>query len=72
MAACTNCGWVTVEELVRGGMCLVCSTYLRHFGVERPPPEDLEHLHRGETWPCASDPRVRALVACGERLLGHV
>jgi len=63
VSACSNCGWVTAPELLRGGRCLVCREYLWQHGVERPPPEDLEHLHRGETWPGAADPRVRQRVA---------
>jgi hypothetical protein len=68
MEACVNCGWVTVPELIRHGLCLTCSEYLRRTGQDRPPPGDLAHLHRGETWPAAADPRVRALVACAARV----
>jgi hypothetical protein len=65
VAACCNCGWETAPELIRQGLCLVCSEYLWQHGVVRPPPEDLDHLHRGETWPSAADPRVRKLVEMG-------
>ncbi|HET8724171.1 MAG TPA: hypothetical protein VFM53_08170 [Anaeromyxobacteraceae bacterium] len=62
MEACVNCGWVSDVELMRHGLCLTCSEYRRRNGSDRPPPDDAEHLHRGETWPRASDPRVRELV----------
>jgi hypothetical protein len=54
---------VSVPELVRHGLCLTCSEHLRRTGQDRPPPGDLAHLHRGETWPAAADPHVRELVA---------
>ena len=65
MATCVNCGWVTAAELIRHGLCLTCSEYRRRTGTDRPPPGDLAHLHRGETWPGAGDPHVRELVATG-------
>ena len=65
MVPCTNCGWLTVPELVRNGLCLTCSVFEQRTGNDRPPPDTLEHLHRGETWPSALDPIVRALVAAG-------
>ena len=63
MVPCTNCGWLTVPELIRNGLCLTCSVFEQRTGNDRPPPDTLEHLHRGETWPSALDPFVRALVA---------
>ena len=63
MVSCINCGWVTAPELIRQGLCLTCSEYRWRTGRDRPPPDDLAHLHRGETWPRASDARVRVLVA---------
>jgi hypothetical protein len=62
MPCCINCGWVSVPELIREGRCLTCSEYLWRTGEDRQPPDDLAHLHRGETWPLVSDPRVRELV----------
>jgi hypothetical protein len=62
MVSCTNCGWVTPEELVRHGLCLTCSVFKSRTGQSRPPPDSLEHLHRGETWPTATNPEVRTLV----------
>jgi hypothetical protein len=69
METCINCGWASAAELIRGGLCLACSEYRWRTGRDRPPPDDLAQLHRGETWPGAVDPRVRALVsrAGGER-----
>jgi hypothetical protein len=63
MVSCTNCGWVTAPELTWHGLCLACREYRWQNGRDRPPPTDASHLHRGETWPAASDPRVRDLVA---------
>jgi hypothetical protein len=62
MVSCVNCGWVTAPELIRHGLCLTCSEYERRMGTARPPPDVLEHVHRGETWPSASDPHFRALL----------
>jgi hypothetical protein len=67
MATCVNCGWVTAPELIRHGLCLTCSEYRWQTGKDRPPPDDLSHLHRGETWPGVGDPHVRELVAQGSR-----
>jgi hypothetical protein len=63
MDSCKNCGWVTAPELLWSGLCLTCSEYTRRTGRPRPPPENLEQVHRGETWPGATDPHFRALVA---------
>jgi len=63
MISCTNCGWVTAPELVWRGLCLTCSQFQKRTGIDRPPPDTLEHLHRGETWPLATDPQFRALLA---------
>ena len=45
------------------GLCLTCSEYRWQTGRDRPPPDDLAHLHRGETWPRAEDPHVTELIA---------
>jgi hypothetical protein len=63
MTSCRLCGWTTVPELVHDGLCLTCSEYRRRSGADRPPPADREHVHRGETWPGVSDPRVREMLA---------
>ena len=63
MISCTNCGWVTVPELIWQGLCLTCSQFHRRTGIDRPPPDTLDHLHRGETWPGSTDPQFRALLA---------
>jgi hypothetical protein len=67
MATCVNCGWVTVPELIRHGLCLTCSEYLWRTGRNRPPPADLAHLHRGETWPRAGDPQAPERATRGPR-----
>jgi hypothetical protein len=63
MVSCSNCGWMTANELIQQGLCLTCSQFHRRTGIDRPPPDTLEHVHRGETWPLATDPRVRDLLA---------
>jgi hypothetical protein len=63
MISCINCGWVTAHELIRQGLCLTCSEFKWRAGMDRPPPDTLEHLHRGETWPGSTDPRFRAMLA---------
>ena len=63
MNSCTNCGWVTAPELIWRGLCLTCSQFQKRTGIDRPPPDTLAHLHRGETWPLATDPQFRALLA---------
>jgi hypothetical protein len=62
MVPCTNCGWMTAPELIRHGLCLTCSEYERRTGMARPPPDSLERVHRGETWPSSHDPHFRALL----------
>ena len=62
MVACTNCGWVTAPELIWRGLCLTCSQFHKRTGIDRPPPDTLARLHRGETWPHATDPQFRALL----------
>jgi hypothetical protein len=63
MIPCTNCGWMTAAELIRHGLCLTCSEYRWRTGRDRPPPDDLEQVHRGETWPGLHDSRARALLS---------
>jgi hypothetical protein len=63
MIPCTNCGWTTPPELIRFGLCLTCSEYRWQTGRDRPPPDDLEQVHRGETWPSLHDSRVSALLS---------
>jgi hypothetical protein len=63
MTACSNCGWMTAPELTWQGLCLTCSEFRRRTGLDRPPPDRLDHVHRGETWPHATDPHFRALLA---------
>jgi hypothetical protein len=63
MIPCTNCGWTTPPELIRFGLCLTCSEYRWQTGRDRPPPDDLEQVHRGETWPSLHDSRVRELLS---------